>query len=73
MTRSRASMEEMLAQVARQRDRLKRENVRLREPLEYLSDPDSWLGDPASHDAVLYGHDTPFELTRVALRDCEAL
>lgn len=44
MTRSRASVEEMLAQVARQRDRLKRENVRLREPLEHLSDPDSWLG-----------------------------
>lgn len=40
---------------------------RMRAALEYLADPESWAGDPLTHDAVLYGHDTPYELARAAL------
>lgn len=45
------------------------ERDRLREALAYLADPESWGGDPLSHDAVLYGHDTPYELAVTALGD----
>lgn len=40
---------------------------RMRRALEYLADPASWLGDPHSHDAILLGADTPFELAAEAL------
>jgi len=70
--RSASSLSEMLAQVTLERDRLKRENVRLREPVAYMADKSSWLGDPLSHNAVLYGHDTPYEMAVAALADCEA-
>lgn len=54
-----------LAQVTAERDRL-------RAALEYLADPESWLGDPHAADAMLYGHDSPFELAVAVLAEVGA-
>lgn len=51
----------------RQLEQVQAERDSLRETLRYLADPESWGGDPRSHDAVLYGHDTPYELALAAL------
>lgn len=40
---------------------------RMRRALEHLADPASWLGDPHDQQAVLLGHDTPFEMAVEAL------
>lgn len=46
---------------------LRDECERYRTALAYLAAPENWSSDPTSHDAVLYGHDTPYELAREAL------
>lgn len=40
---------------------------RMRAALEYMADKDSWLGNPHDQTAVLFGHDTPYELARETL------
>lgn len=35
--------------------------------LDYMADDANWLGNPHTHDAMLLGHDTPFELARRVL------
>jgi hypothetical protein len=37
------------------------------ETLEFLANPESWEGNPHSHDAILLGHFTPYELARITL------
>ena len=46
---------------------LEAERDRLHAALTILADPENWAGDPLTHDAALYGHDTPYELAVTAL------
>jgi hypothetical protein len=50
-------------------ERLRRENARLRLALEYLADKESWLGNPLAADAMLFGHDSVYELAVAALAE----
>jgi hypothetical protein len=54
-------------EAARQADPLVGRLEHYERALRYLADPESWHGDPASHEAMLLGHDTPYELARAAL------
>jgi hypothetical protein len=40
--------------------------------LEILADESNWSRNPMSHDAVLYGHFTPYELAVDALKPATA-
>lgn len=42
------------------------------EALEYMADAASWQGDPQHHDAVLFGHETPYELANRVLAEAKS-
>jgi hypothetical protein len=71
--RSPESLAETVAQLTTERNRLRAQNKRMRVALEYLADRESWLGRPEYPRAMLYGHDTPFELAVATLAAVEQL
>jgi hypothetical protein len=69
MRRSPESLAELISQLTNDRNRLCTQNQRMRNALEYLADRESWLGRPEYPQAMLYGHDSPYELAQAALAD----